>query len=221
MTLRAVYIDLGGVLVRTEFQAPRQHLAERFGMEYEDILRIVFEGESSRRASIGEITEDEHWADVARRLHLPASEIQAVRARNSLPAMSSIATCSISCRGLRETLKVGLISNAWSGLRPWIVSHKFEDAFDVMVISAEVGIMKPDPRIFQYALEQLDVAPAEAVFVDDFIENVEGAARLWHARHSLHQAPPGDWRVETTPGLSNVTARFLGGWLLASVCFVI
>jgi putative hydrolase of the HAD superfamily len=174
VTLRAVYIDLGGVLVRTEFQAPRQHLAERFGMEYEDISRNVFEGESSRRASIGEITEDEHWTDVARRLHLPVSEIQAVREeffagdvidRNLLDFL----------RGLRETLKVGLISNAWSGLRPWIVSHKFEDAFDVMVISAEVGIMKPDPRIFQFALEQLDVAPAEAVFVDDFIENVEGA----------------------------------------------
>ena len=187
MTLRAVYIDLGGVLVRTEFQAPRQHLAERFSMEYEDISRIVFEGESSRRASIGEITEDEHWIDVARRLHLPASEIQAVREeffagdvidRNLLDFL----------RGLRETLKVGLISNAWSGLRPWIVSHKFEDAFDIMVISAEVGIMKPDPRIFQYALEQLDVAPAEAVFVDDFIENVEGTRAF--GMHAIHFTTP-------------------------------
>ena len=187
MSLRAVYIDLGGVLVRTEFQAPRQHLAERFGMEYEDILRIVFEGESSRRASIGESTEDEHWADVARRLHLPASDVEGVR--KEFFAGDVIDRNLVDfLRGLRETLKVGLISNAWSGLRPWIVSHNFEDAFDVMVISAEVGIMKPDPRIFQYALEQLDVAPAEAVFVDDFIENVEGARAF--GMHAIHFTTP-------------------------------
>ena len=57
-----------------------------------------------------------------------------------------------------------------------------------MVISAEVGIMKPDPRIFQYALEQLDVAPAEAVFVDDVIENVE-AARAF-GMHAIHFTTP-------------------------------
>ena len=49
MSLRAIYFDLGGVIVRTEFQAPRQHLAERVGMEYEDIVKVVFGGESSHR----------------------------------------------------------------------------------------------------------------------------------------------------------------------------
>ena len=174
MTIRAVYFDFGGVIVRTEFQAPRQHLAERLGMEYEDIARIAFEGETSQQASIGRITEAEHWAAVMRRLHLPVTELQAVRDeffagdildRDLLDFM----------RGLRQTVKVGLISNAWSGLRPWIISKKFDDAFDVMIISAEVGVMKPDPRIYQVALEQLDMAPAEAVFLDDFIWNVEGA----------------------------------------------
>ena len=174
MTIRAVYFDLGGVILRTEFQAPRQHLAERLGMEYEDIARIVFEGETSQQASIGRITEAEHWAAILRRLHLPVTELQAVRDeffagdildRNLLDFM----------RGLKQTVKVGLISNAWSGLRPWIISNKFDDAFDVMIISAEVGVMKPDPRIYQVALEQLDMAPAEAVFLDDFIRNVEGA----------------------------------------------
>ena len=34
MTIRAVFFDLGGVILRTEYQAPRQQLAERLGMEY-------------------------------------------------------------------------------------------------------------------------------------------------------------------------------------------
>jgi FMN phosphatase YigB (HAD superfamily) len=44
MTIQAVFFDLGGVIVRTEFQAPRQQLAERFGMEYDDLDKIVFGG---------------------------------------------------------------------------------------------------------------------------------------------------------------------------------
>ena len=44
-----------------------------------------------------------------------------------------------------------------------------------MIISAEAGAMKPDARIYQIALENLGVAPAEFVFLDDFQANVEGA----------------------------------------------
>lgn len=78
-------------------------------------------------------------------------------------------------RSVKPKVKTGLISNAWSGLRQYIIDHKFEDAFDHMVISAEVGVVKPDAKIYHMALEQLRVSPNEAVFVDDFIENVKGA----------------------------------------------
>ncbi len=176
MTPKAVFFDLGGVLVRTEFQAPREHLAERLGMEYEDVIRIVFDSETGKQASLGQITEAEHWAAVAKRLHLPGSEAQKLQDEFFAGDVTDRNLIDF-LRGLREMYKVGLISNAWSGLRPWIVNQKFDDAFDLMVISAEIGIMKPDPRIFQYALEQFDLAASEAVFVDDFPENIE-AARL-------------------------------------------
>jgi epoxide hydrolase-like predicted phosphatase len=174
MTIRAVYFDLGGVIVRTEFQAPRQHLAERLGTEYEGLLRLVFESETSRQASLGLISEDEHWAAVIRRLHLPESQTQVVRDEFFAGDITDIALLDFM-RGLRRKYKVGLISNAWSGLRPWIVSRKFEDAFDALTISAEVGVMKPDARIYQIALEKLGVVPTEAVLLDDFPENVAGA----------------------------------------------
>jgi putative hydrolase of the HAD superfamily len=44
-----------------------------------------------------------------------------------------------------------------------------------MTISAEVGVVKPDSRIYRKALETLNVAPAESVFLDDFPDNVAGA----------------------------------------------
>lgn len=50
--------------------------------------------------------------------------------------------------------------------------------FDVVVVSSEVRVAKPDPAIFQMCLSQLGVEPGEALFVDDRIENIEAAARL-------------------------------------------
>jgi HAD superfamily hydrolase (TIGR01509 family) len=48
----------------------------------------------------------------------------------------------------------------------------------VVVISYEVGCAKPEPRIFEIALDRLGVAPSHALFVDDREENIEGARRL-------------------------------------------
>ena len=48
--------------------------------------------------------------------------------------------------------------------------------------------MKPDPRIYQVALEQLDMAPAETVLLDDFIQNVEGARAV--GMQAIHFTQP-------------------------------
>jgi len=188
MTIRAVFFDLGGVIVRTEFQAPRQHLAERFGMEYDDLVKLVFDSETAIQASLGLVSEDEHWAAITRRLHLPESETQAMRDEFFAGDVIDLHLLDFM-RGLRKQVKVGLISNAWSGLRPWIASKKFEDAFDAMTISAEVRVAKPDARIYQIALEKLGVAPAEAVFLDDFPDNVEGARAV--GMQAIHFTRPG------------------------------
>ncbi len=177
MTIRAVFFDLGGVLVRTEYQAPRERLAERLNLSYEDINKIVFESESSRRASIGEISADEHWAAVTRRLRRSAAETQSIR--EEFFAGDVVDRDLIGfIRSLRPRYKTGVISNAWSDLRDYIVNNKFDDAFDRLVISAEVGVMKPEARIYQIALKQMQVGAGEAVFVDDMKVNVEAARAL-------------------------------------------
>jgi epoxide hydrolase-like predicted phosphatase len=177
MSIKAVFFDLGGVIVRTEFQAPRQQLADRLGMDYDDLNKVVFDSESSGRASLGEITPDEHWASVIQRLKRPASEVALIR--DEFFAGDIVDRTLIeTIRSLRGKYKTGLISNAWGDLRDFIVREKFDDAFDGLIISAEVGAMKPDPKIFRIALEQFGVSPSEAVFVDDFLVNIEGCEKV-------------------------------------------
>lgn len=177
MSIKAVFFDLGGVIVRTEFQAPRQLLADRLGMEYEDLNKIVFDSDSGIKATIGEINSEDHWASVIKRLKRPASELAAIR--DEFFAGDIVDRTLVEyIRLLHSKYKTGLISNAWSDLRDFIVREKFDDAFDKMIISAEVGAAKPDPKIFQIALEQFGVKPNEAVFVDDFLINIEGCEKV-------------------------------------------
>jgi epoxide hydrolase-like predicted phosphatase len=177
MTLKAVFFDLGGVIVRTEFQAPRQQLADRLGMDYDDLYRLVFDSDTSDRATVGEISADEHWAFVMQRLRQPATELEAIR-KEFFAGDIVDRTLLDYIRSLRGKYKTGLISNAWGDLRDFIVREKFEDAFDNMIISAEVGARKPAAKIFRIALEQFGVGPNEAVFVDDVYTNIQGCEKV-------------------------------------------
>lgn len=178
--IKAIYFDLGGVIVRTENREPRAQLAAEFGLTYEEMDRLVFDwkGESTAaRASIGAITEEAHWLNVVRALNLPQD--QARRVQQAFFAGDTIDWNLVEfLREARKTYKVGLISNAWDGLRTWITSRKFDDAFDSLTISAEARIAKPKPGIYHQALDALGARADESIFVDDFIENIEAARAL-------------------------------------------
>ncbi len=177
MALQAIFFDLGGVIIRTEYQAPREHLAERLNTTYEDLYRIVFESESSRQASLGATTTEAHWQAVTRRLGRPASETKTIRDEFYAGDIVDMGLLAF-IRSLRPRYKTGVISNAWPDLRQYLVEKKADDAFDVLIISAEVGVMKPDPEIFEMALEKAGVLAKDSAFVDDVPANVEAARAL-------------------------------------------
>jgi glucose-1-phosphatase len=177
MSIRAVFFDFGGVIQRTEFQAPRQHLAQRFGMEYDDIDNIVFNSPTAKQATIGAVSVDEHWRAVARRLKVKNSEIKAIEDEFFGGDVVDWEIVEF-LRSLRPRFKTGLISNAWSDMREYLVRAKIADAFDHLSISAEVGVAKPEARIYLHALEQAGVKANEAVFVDDVRANIEACEQV-------------------------------------------
>ncbi len=81
-------------------------------------------------------------------------------------------------RDLRAAgLRTGLLSNSW-GVLDGYPRHLFGDLFDDVVISGEVGMRKPEERIFLLASGRLAVPPRECVFIDDMEHNVEAARAL-------------------------------------------
>jgi putative hydrolase of the HAD superfamily len=200
MSIRAVFIDFGGVIVRTEDKGPRTRQAERLGMTSRDLEKIFFESDSSQWASSGEILEEAHWQAVAKVLGVSRPEADTIIDEFFSGDRADTALLDF-LRSLRPERKVGLISNAWSGLREFITRQKFEDVFDEMIISAEVGLMKPDPRIYRLALKKLGALPEESVFLDDVLVNVEAARSV--GMNAIHFTQPERTLEELKQLLSN------------------
>jgi putative hydrolase of the HAD superfamily len=85
--------------------------------------------------------------------------------------------------GLRPAYRTALLSNSADGARREEQQrYGFEQLVDFIVYSHEVGLAKPDPRIYQLTEERLGVRGEEIVYVDDVGTHVDAArARGWHA----------------------------------------
>ena len=87
------------------------------------------------------------------------------------------------CAGLRSCASAGVrlvaLSN-WSAEMFPVALERFDFLawFEGIVISGEVGVNKPDRRIFEHLVEQFGIEPEEAVFVDDSAANIDAATDL-------------------------------------------
>jgi HAD superfamily hydrolase (TIGR01509 family) len=86
------------------------------------------------------------------------------------PAMAGLVL-----RARRAGLRTGLLSNSWGNEYP---REGWDEMFDAIVISGEVGMRKPEPEIFEHVLRLLGVDAGQTVFVDDLEHNVHAAEAL-------------------------------------------
>jgi putative hydrolase of the HAD superfamily len=100
------------------------------------------------------------------------------------PAHAVLGSAQALLESLRSRgIKTGVVANSWP--EPARLLHADAEAFglasllDVMVVADEVGVGKPQPEIFLYALGQIGVAPEHAIYVGDRLDtDVQGAANV-------------------------------------------
>jgi epoxide hydrolase-like predicted phosphatase len=176
-TIKAVIWDLGGVIVRTHDHSGRVWWEKRLGLLPGRLEQTVFGCETAAEAYVGRATVDDVWRAMIDQFEIHESERQSFVSdfwrgdRVDYQLVEFI-------RGLRPQRKTALLSNAWNDLRGSLKEWEIADAFDQIIISAEVGIAKPHPRIYELALEGLELSPQEAVFIDDFELNIKGAQHV-------------------------------------------
>ncbi len=175
MSIQAVIWDFGGVLVRTEDPAPRTALGAEVGLSAVDLERHVFASEAGKQAQLGAVDGSQYLDQIAGDFKL---DPQVFRER-FFGGDQLDETLMDYIHGLRPAYKTGLLSNAMTDLRELISDfYPIIDAFDSVTISSEHGTAKPDARIYEIALQSVDVSAAQAVFIDDAAENVAAAQAL-------------------------------------------
>ena len=173
--IRAVIFDFGGVIVRTEDQHGRRKWEARLGIPEGALAHTVFGSEAAARATLGRVPESEVWRHVAVTYGLSAEQLKELHS-DFWSGDRLDAELVRFIRSLRPRYATALLSNAWPDARDAFTQEfGLADAVDAMIISAEEGVAKPDARIYQIAAQRLGVRPEQAVFVDDVVENVQGA----------------------------------------------
>jgi putative hydrolase of the HAD superfamily len=210
--IKALLVDLDGVL--RVWDAENETQAERAGgLAPGAIRRAAFARELLEPAITGRVT-DEHWrSQIAARLR----ETHACECAERVVSLWSASPGQIDAevlellRASRPRARLALITNATSRLSADLARLGVEQEFDFIFNSAVLGAIKPELAIFRAALNEMDVASAEALFVDDNAGHVSAAEQLGilgHgyrgiealrnelSRHGLLGAPP---PVRTVP----------------------
>ena len=195
--IEGVLFDFGGVFTASPFAAVREAAAE-VGITPEQAVDICFGSYAEdtdhpwHRLERGEVSIEEARraiADLAAVVGVGLDPfdvlIRAGAGDEGARAAMIDEVRSVRTRGIRTALvtnNIAEVRDAWRRLLP------DETLFDVVIDSSEVGMRKPDPRMFALTLDRLGgIAPEHAVFLDDAVGNVD-AARAF-GLHAIHVGP--------------------------------
>jgi epoxide hydrolase-like predicted phosphatase len=170
MTIKAIVFDIGGVLEITPNLGVDEKWEQKFNLksgELNERLREVWRG-----GTLGTITINQ--------VHTQISEIMGWSEAQVNEYMDDVwreylgmlnVELADYFRSLRPRYQTAIISNSFVGAREKEVEHyQFDTICDFIIYSHEVGLRKPDPRIFELACERLGLRPEEIIFVDDHHE---------------------------------------------------
>jgi len=181
--LRAVLFDFGGVILTSPFEAFAAH-EQRCGLPEGTIRSINATNPDHNawaRLERAEVGIDEFvvlFEGEARAagFELSGAEVLECLRGEVRPSMVE------ALHRLRGNFALGLLTNNFlTGNPDWSSGGSFHElvgAFDVIVESSRVGCRKPERRFYEIALEELDIAAAEAVFLDDLGVNLKPAREM-------------------------------------------
>lgn len=187
--LRTIVFDMGNVLLHFSHERMCRQIAALCGQDTADVRRWLFEEGWEHAFERGEITADEFHARLAQRsgrdidrdqLRLAAADIFTLN-EPLVPVLARLRAAE---------LRLVLLSNT----HLWhldFVRERFQilQPFDALVVSYEVGALKPEPAIYAAAADALHCLPHEAYYTDDIPAYVEMGRRMgWHA-DVFHDVP--------------------------------
>ncbi len=199
MAIRAVVFDIGGILEiipgggdpTMRFPEMKARWATRLGMEPDEFDTRLTAMDARLRSSgkdggDGTLAEAEWWTELRQTLGWNQAQEDMCR-RDFWDVYCGHLNLELATYfgNLRPRYQTALLSNSFDGARrEEEARYHFSELADVIIYSHEVGMAKPDPRIFALTCERLDVQPDEVIFLDDVERHV--AAANAYGIHAIH-----------------------------------
>ena len=187
--IKAIVLDIGGVLLRTEDRSGRQDLEKKYNLPSGAVDALVFKSEAAAESTLGRVRPEKIWQDLAEDLSLsPDALIKFQEAfwegdRIDLELLDYL-------QSQRSDYQTALLTNAWVDARESLAEqYQIIEGVSVdhILISSELGVAKPDQRIYHILADTIRCDFEQILFVDDFIENIEAAEAL--GMHTIHYQP--------------------------------
>jgi putative hydrolase of the HAD superfamily len=183
MAYDAVLLDLYDTLVWSDWHSWQGRLADHLGIPHEAMGRAFSRTRPTRSVGVnpdivGDLTATMQAAGIE---PTPSLIAELLEMEHEMAASVRLYDDSLDVvRTLRERgVPTVLVSNCSHNTRPIVERLGLEREFDAVVLSFEVGAMKPDPAIYREALARVgDPAPGRSVFVDDQVRYCDGAAAI-------------------------------------------
>jgi putative hydrolase of the HAD superfamily len=176
---RYIYFDLGNVILSFDHAIACRQMAQAAGADTDQVHQYLFDSGVQWAYERGEMSSNAFCEQFRDRFDTTADDQTLLWASSEMFEMNAAVVpvvALLSAAGHR----LGILSNTceahWlhvSSGRYRILSSYFED----YILSYEVGAMKPEPQIYQAAIESAGCAAGEIFFMDDRIENVAGAKK--------------------------------------------
>ena len=175
--MKAVIFDLGNVLVGYDHQATLAALAARTSVDIAT-LQDAFAAVGAA-AGVGHLDATQLHAELTARTSYQGDFATFIA--DFAAGIRPDATALAYAVALQERpdVTVAVVSNTNAAHVAWLDEHvPALKEIDLVMMSNEVGMLKPDPAVYRLALELLDVSPAQAIFIDDLADNVAAAQAL-------------------------------------------
>ncbi|MFA5966987.1 MAG: HAD family phosphatase [Patescibacteria group bacterium] len=185
MKIKTIIFDVGGVLVEKIFNPILNELANRYDLDYAVLKEYSWS--LFDKVMLGEMTEKELFKDIINKFNIPA-EVALLEERST--HLNPIPEVWEFVKKLQYKYKLIILSNLG---RDWVKLREeqfhISDWFDEVVWSCDVGINKPDRRIFNYIIDKFALDPEACVFIDDKQNNID-AAQSFGMKGIVYQNPP-------------------------------
>jgi putative hydrolase of the HAD superfamily len=179
-SLDALVLDYGEVLVRAQPPGSVQRMAALAGLDEEEFTRRYWRWRLDYDRGV--LSDDEYWRRVTDGSDSAASaSVGEVMSAADYDSWSDFRedVWDVAAEFKRRGGRTAILSNGVPGVINRVRrERRLSDYFDVVIVSCEVGCTKPDSRIYEVCLGRLGTRAEATLFVDDRVENLEGAARL-------------------------------------------